>query len=84
MFEVIVTIVVGWRSVCHGPDRASPFFSTSSTARRGRKRRWYVRGWAACARSPATGFWYFPVIHRVDRMDLSVKRIEIHRKGGQG
>ncbi len=30
------------------------------------------------------GILVFPVIHRVDRMDLSVKRIEIHRKGGQG
>ncbi|MCH5376314.1 MAG: flotillin family protein, partial [Planctomycetes bacterium] len=30
------------------------------------------------------GILVFPVVHRVDRMDLSVKRIEIHRKGGQG
>jgi flotillin len=31
-----------------------------------------------------SGILVFPVVHRVDRMDLSVKRIEIHRKGGQG
>ncbi len=30
------------------------------------------------------GILVFPVIHRVERMDLSVKRIEIHRKAGQG
>jgi len=31
-----------------------------------------------------SGILVFPVVHRVDRMDLSVKRIEIHRKGAQG
>ena len=30
------------------------------------------------------GIFVIPVLHRVDRMDLSVKRIEIHRSGEAG
>lgn len=31
-----------------------------------------------------SGIWVVPVMHRADRMDLSVKRIEIHRRGEAG
>jgi uncharacterized membrane protein YqiK len=30
------------------------------------------------------GTWVIPVLHRAEQMDLSVKRIEIHRKGESG
>ena len=30
------------------------------------------------------GIWVIPVLHRAEQMDLSVKRIEIHRKGESG
>ena len=30
------------------------------------------------------GIWVFPVLHRAENMDLSVKRIEIHRRGEAG
>lgn len=32
----------------------------------------------------AGGMWVIPIIHRVDHMDLTVKRIEISRKGQNG
>jgi len=31
-----------------------------------------------------TGFWVWPVIHKVETMDISVKTIEIDRSGAQG
>ncbi|MCA9125365.1 MAG: flotillin family protein, partial [Planctomycetales bacterium] len=31
-----------------------------------------------------SGIMVYPVLHRVERMDLSVKRIEIHRRGEAG
>ncbi|WP_231943603.1 flotillin family protein [Aeoliella mucimassa] len=30
------------------------------------------------------GMWVFPIVHRVDRMDLTLKRIEIARQGNDG
>ncbi|MBC8353038.1 MAG: flotillin family protein [Planctomycetes bacterium] len=36
-----------------------------------------------CA-ATGTGIFVIPVLHRVDQMDLSVKRIEIHRSGEAG
>ena len=36
--------------------------------------------WAATGE----GIWVFPVLHRGEHMDLSVKRIEIHRRGEAG
>lgn len=30
------------------------------------------------------GLWIIPILHRADQMDLSVKRIEIHRHGSAG
>ncbi len=41
-------------------------------------------GWHGLAAVTGQGIMVYPVIHRGERMDLSVKRIPIHRKGSQG
>lgn len=41
-------------------------------------------GWHGLVAVTGQGIMVYPVVHRGERMDLSVKRIPIHRKGSQG
>ncbi|MCA9153262.1 MAG: flotillin family protein [Pirellulaceae bacterium] len=41
-------------------------------------------GFGDLAVASGQGMWVFPIFHRVENMDLTLKRIEIHRKGSSG
>ena len=41
-------------------------------------------GWGELTVASGQGMWVVPLLHRVDRMDLTLKRIEISRQGTDG
>ena len=83
MPEVIITIVVGL-GLFFMALIAIAFLFNQFYRKVGPEEALVRSGLGGLAAVTGKGILVFPVIHRVDRMDLSVKRIEIHRKGGQG
>lgn len=83
MGEVIVTIVVGGGLFIMALI-AIAFLFNQFYRKVGPEEALVRSGLGGLRAVTGNGILVFPVIHRVDRMDLSVKRIEIHRKAGQG